>query len=396
MRLAGLLALAAVASGCHTTFLGDQRFLERYTETIVLSDREGQAQVAVCPALQGRVMTSTATGPGGASYGWINYDLVASGATRPQINPYGGEDRFWLGPEGGPYSLFFKKGEPQDLRHWQTPAPIDSMPFQVHERSEEEVSLRAWMVLTNASGTRFELEVRRDIRLLRHSRVWAMLEMPPRDDVRLVAFESRNEVFNRGPKPWSKAEGLTSIWILGMFGATPATTVVLPLRPGAGPAVNDAYFGRVPADRLVVRPHAVFFKGDGQHRSKIGVGPDRARPTLGSWDAQGNVLTLVQYTLPGTGPYVNSLWNLDQDPYAGDVVNSYNDGPPAPGEHGLGAFYELESSSPGLMLAPGKSAVHVHRTIHLEGTRDALDQIARRHLQVGLDDIEQAFAGPPR
>jgi len=113
MRLAGLLALAAVASGCHTTFLGDQRFLERYTETIVLSDREGQAQVAVCPALQGRVMTSTATGPGGASYGWINYDLVASGATRPQINPYGGEDRFWLGPEGGPYSLFFKKGEPR-------------------------------------------------------------------------------------------------------------------------------------------------------------------------------------------------------------------------------------------------------------------------------------------
>ena len=392
MRLTAILAGCAAVAGCHTTFLEDQRFLERHTRTIVLRERDGDAQVAICPELQGRVMTSTATGPGGRSYGWINYDLIASGETRPKINPYGGEDRFWLGPEGGPYSFFFKKGDPQDLAHWTTPAPIDTLPFQLHELSDSEVALRAWMSLVNASGFRFELEVQREIRLLRSPRAWEALEMPPRKDVRLVAFESRNRVFNRGDRAWTKAGGLPSIWILGMFKATEATTVVIPLRPGDGPAVNDAYFGRVPADRLVQGPLAVFFKADGRHRSKIGVGPARARPTIGSWDPEQGVLTIVQYTLPGAGAYVNSLWSLDGDPYAGDVVNSYNDGPPAPGKEGLGDFYELESSSPGLALAPGGSADHLHRTIHLEGSREGLDAVARRHLQAGLDEIEQAFS----
>ena len=41
-----------------------------------------------------------------------------------------GEDRFWLGPEGGQFALFFKKGDPFDLDHWQTPAMMDTEPFE--------------------------------------------------------------------------------------------------------------------------------------------------------------------------------------------------------------------------------------------------------------------------
>ena len=52
-----------------------------------------------------------------------------------------------------------------------------------------------------------------------------------------------------------------------------------------------------------------------------------------AYDAAGKVLTLVQYTLPeGAADYVSSMWELQKEPYAGDVVNSYNDGPPAPEE----------------------------------------------------------------
>src|SRR5436309_3173320 len=77
-------------------------------------DRTSDARIVVCPELQGRVMTSTATGMGGLSFGWINRDLISSGGKRPHINAYGGEDRFWLGPEGGQFSIFFAKGDPQD------------------------------------------------------------------------------------------------------------------------------------------------------------------------------------------------------------------------------------------------------------------------------------------
>jgi len=38
-------------------------------------------------------------GAHGFSFGWINRELIASGKAMPHINPYGGEERLWLGPE---------------------------------------------------------------------------------------------------------------------------------------------------------------------------------------------------------------------------------------------------------------------------------------------------------
>ena len=108
------------------SFGDDVDFLRRHTETVVLSDAGGAARVALCPALQGRVATSTTGGAAEPSFGWLNRELIASGKLVPHMNVYGGEDRFWIGPEGGQSSIFFKKGDPFDLEHWQTPAPIDS------------------------------------------------------------------------------------------------------------------------------------------------------------------------------------------------------------------------------------------------------------------------------
>jgi hypothetical protein len=73
------------------------------------------------------------------------------------------------------------------------------------------------------------------------------------------------------------------------------------------------------------------------------------------------------------------------------VVNSYNDGPAAPGAKPLGPFYELESSSPAAALAPGEALAHVHTTMHFQGPDKALDAIARRVLGVGLEEIEKVF-----
>jgi len=118
----------------------------------------------------------------------------------------------------------------------------------------------------------------------------------------------------------------------------------------------------------------------------------RAKPVLGSYDAVGKVLTIVQYNKPtGRRDYVNSMWALQEEPYKGDVVNSYNDGPPALDVKPLGPFYELETSSPAATLGVGGTITHIHRTLHLTGPEDALDPIARKLLGVNLADIKSAI-----
>ena len=97
----------------------------------------------------------------------------------------------------------------------------------------------------------------------------------------------------------------------------------------------------------------------------------------------------MSYTQPaGASDYVNSMWEIQKQPYRGDVVNSYNDGPPAPGAKPLGPFYELETSSPAAALEPGKSLTHVHRTFHFQGERALLDTLARKLLGASLEEIE--------
>ena len=398
-------ALLVLLSGCAAmsspaksgTFGDDVEFLRKHVrDLLVLRAPDGAAQAAVAPSMQGRVMTSTADGPGGSSYGWINYDLIASGRTEPHINCYGGEDRFWMGPEGGQFSIFFRKGVPFDFEHWFPPPCIDTEPFGLVTKADDRARFRRRVRLTNYSGFAFDVEIEREVRLLSREDLWKHVGTAPVAGVKAVGFESENRIANRGDVPWTKETGLLSIWILGMFKPSPATTVVIPFVPGPesrlGPVVNDAYFGKVPPDRLVVREGVLFFSGDGKHRSKIGIPPRRARPVAGSYDAAHRVLTLVQFN-PPTGPadYVNSMWEFQKDPFAGDVVNSYNDGPVTPGGKQLGPFYELETSSPGAALKPGEAIVHLHRTIHLEGPEEALDPVARATLGVGLQEIKTAL-----
>jgi hypothetical protein len=375
------------------TFADDLEFLQDYVEVVLLSDPTGARQVAVVPAWQGRVMTSTARGTEGPSFGWINYELIESGELQPHINVFGGEDRFWMGPEGGQFSIFFKGGDPFDLEHWQTPPCIDTEPYEIVEKTSENVTFRHQTTLLNYSGTQFQTQVDRIVRLVRLARAKTLLAVELPASVTGVAYESENSITNQGTEPWTKENGLLSIWILGMFVPSPNTTVVIPYREGPeselGPIVNDAYFGKVPDDRLRVEAGSLYFKADGNRRGKIGIPSPRAKNILGSWDASGKVLTIVQFTLPDQPEdYVNSMWEIQDEPYRGDVVNSYNDGPPEPGAKPLGPFYELETSSPAAALGPGESIVHVHRTFHFVGPEDALDQISQEVLGTTLRQAE--------
>jgi hypothetical protein len=399
-----IIFLALVlAVGCAKTakqpsgilFKDDAAFLKQHTKVIFLTSENSPAQVAVNPDLQGRVMTSSAAGPEGLSFGWINRELLASGASNTHMNAFGGEDRFWLGPEGGQFSVFFKNGAAFDLDNWFTPPPLNEGSFEVVSQEAGRVRFRRVMKLVNYSNTVFDLEVDREVRLLDKAQIEGFGFKVP-EGVSLVAFQSDNRLMNTGTKAWVKDTGLLSIWILGMFNPSPETTVIVPFQPGPeadlGPVANDAYFGKVPADRLKIGDKVIFFSGDGAFRSKIGISPRRAKPFLGSYDAANRVLTVVHLTLPeGVTDYVNSMWQVQDQPFAGDAVNSYNDGPASPGAKPLGPFYELESSSPAATVAPGETLSHVHTTMHFQGEEKALNEIARELLGVELSAVKAAF-----
>jgi hypothetical protein len=395
--LAGCATTGEDGKMAGNTFGDDVKFLRKHTEVVLLSDASGDSQVVVLPRMQGRVMTSSADGSGGLSFGWINRELVSSGEFVEHINVFGGEDRFWLGPEGGQFSIFFKNKVPFDLEHWFTPAPIDTEPFELVSASKNRAVLKKDMRLENYSQTVFDLRVDREVRVLGKDEAVNELGITPAENVKMVAFESSNKVTNTGPEAWKKETGLLSIWILGMFNPSPTTTVVVPFNMGPeselGAVVNDSYFGKVPSDRLVVGEGVLFFSGDGQYRSKIGLTPQRAKPVLGSYDATNKVLTIVQYNKPrGVTDYVNSMWELQDEPFKGDTVNSYNDGPPEPGAEPMGPFYELESSSMAAALDPGEKISHIHRTIHLQGSEADLDPIAKAVLGVTIDQIKSVFS----
>jgi hypothetical protein len=378
------------------TFAGDLAFLRMHTDVIVLSDKVSQARVAIVPAWQGRVMTTTVGPEPGRSFGWVNRELIGSGQVLPQINAFGGEDRLWLGPEGGKFSIFFSQGAPFDFAHWSVPAILDTRPFQVIGCSSDHAQFAANFRLINYSGTRFDVVVDREVRLLEPASAWETLGMPSFENIALVAYQSTNLLTNAGPMAWKKETGLLSIWILGMFAPGHSATIVVPIKQGPeselGPAVTPGYFGAIPPNRLKVTAEAVFLSGDGRFRSKIGINPRRSLGKLGSYDAERNVLTIVQFNQPeGATDYVNSQWKIQDDPYAGDVINAYNDGPATPDAKPMGPFFEMESSSPAASLQPGGQIGHIHRTFHLVGAEDALDRVSRKALGLPLAEMKSAL-----
>jgi len=374
------------------TFGYDLQFLKKYHKDLILLGDESDtgAQIIILPAYQGRVMTSTAEGDGGMSFGWINYELIDSNREEEHFHAFGGEERFWLGPEGGQFSIYFKKGDPFDFEHWYVPKAIDTEPFILVSASKTEANFQREISLKNYTGFEFNLRVTRNIRLLSKTEIPLLLGVSIPENLQIVGFESNNSITNTGNIPWTKETGLLSIWILSMFNAGDKTTIAVPYKQGneadLGKIVTDDYFGKVPVDRLKIKNGFIFLNADANYRSKIGISPKRALPILASFDRVNEVLTFAQFSLPEyPADYVNSLWEMQENPFDGDVVNAYNDGL-IDGKQ-MGKFYELESSSPAATLNVGESVHHSHRTIHLKGNIKELDEITQTLLGIHLSEF---------
>ncbi len=414
-----VIAIAALPMACKKTsssatqnplprdgsasFGQDLAFLKAHTGIHVLEDPQSGARVAVAPAWQGRVMTSTAGGEGGTSFGWIHYGNVETGILPVEkrtglarhIHIFGGEERFWLGPEGGQYALFFPPAPAAyTFENWLTPPLLDTDAFEVVKSDATRIEFKKEATLTNRAGSKLKLGITRTLQLVDKAAAAQLLKAELPGGLALVAYRSTNTLTNLGETAWTKESGLASIWLLGMFKHGPGVTVVVPLKEGPGNAVNSDYFGPLGPERLRVTDKAVFFKADGAYRSKIGVPPARSTGVAGSYDPERKTLTIVRCEVPPDAaalPYVRSQWMDHADPYAGDLINAYNDGSPGEGEAALGPFHEVETSSPAMPLDPGKSFSHVQETIHLEGDLKLLDPVARVILGVSLEEITAAF-----
>jgi hypothetical protein len=377
------------ASPSALSFDEDLAFLSKYGKVQVLSSQSG-GRIAISSQYQARVMTS-AVAAGGRSLGFINRKFIEAGATGTPFDNYGGEDRFWLGPEGGQYGLYFPAAKPFTFDNWQTPHALQEGAWQVKSESPSAVSYEHAFSVSNYSKREFKVNVLRTVTLLSTEEASQRLGVSLPSSLSWVGYATSNKLRNVGSDAWTEQSGLLSVWILGMFAPVAGTQVIIPFEKSAsGEIVNDRYFGKVAPERLQIREQQgyLLFRADGKSRGKIGLGPARAKSALGSYSEPAELLTLVLYDKPkGATRYVNSMWEQQPKPYAGDVVNSYNDGPPAPGKPPLGGFYEIESSSPAAALAPGASITHVHQTYHFTGPKADLDALSRHVLGVSLSEL---------
>ena len=370
----------------------DLRFLKMQDSTLVIL-KNGEAQLIVSPRYQAKVFTSTAQGERGLSFGWINYKIFGNKADT-HMNAYGGENRLWLGPEGGKYSLFFKPGTPMVFDQWKTPAAIDTESWTVKKKDSSTVLLNKEMNLQNYKGTNLRLMVDRSITILDRREIKNRTGISIDTSVYSIGYKTENILTNKGEQEWTDATGMPCIWILDMFKPSPATVIVVPFRQTTGgdfsKIATTNYFGEIPADRLKHNDSLLFFKADGRSRGKLGVVPGKAKQMAGSYDAEHKTLTIILFDLDPQARYLNQEWNITKPAFSGDAVNAYNDGPLANGTQ-MGPFYEIESVSPAAFLKPGESITHRHFVFHFTGNQNALDEIAKQLLGISLKNINGMF-----
>jgi hypothetical protein len=373
------------------TFGYDLEFLKARDSVVVLKSEDGNGQVIVSPKYQAKVFTSTADGLKGKSFGWIKYETFDAPHPDEHMNAYGGEDRLWLGPEGGRFSLFFKPGAKMEFENWHTPAAVDNESWHQVSASGTKVSLSKTTELQNYAGTRLSVKLERDIEILEPRFIQEALGIELNAKVKSVGFSTQNKITNTGNNTWDKTSGAPCLWNLDMFTPSPKTVIVVPYQEAAtGKIATTNYFGEIAKDRIAYKNGVLLFKADGKSRGKLGIPPNRAKNMGGSYDADNKVLTITLFTLDSKADYLNQEWKSDTEPFTGDAVNAYNDGPLATGSQ-MGPFYELESVSPAAFLKPGESLSHKHSVFHFTGDEEALNKIAIKTLGISLHDITTTF-----
>ena len=398
----GALTLSSMAASAADagSFADDLSFLSEHTDVLVLQNDSGAA-IAVAPDWQARVVTSTWDSEQGASMGWLNRPVIEQGVLDDEarkgtnvekIHAFGGEERFWIGPEAGQFGYYFAPGAEFTIDNWFTPHAIDTEEYDVDLLQNNTLTFSHTAHLTNHQGTLFNIGINRQVQLLDQDAYVSIFELSDSFGVQSVGYSTTNTIQNQGDFTWDKETGMPSVWILGMYPASDTNLVYIPTKGEQLPAVNDSYFGKVSSDDLKVAKNGLTMVAHANKRIKIGIKEQDSLGLAAAYNSAQGTLTIIKY-LPQEAPagYVNSLWKKQDAPFSGDVINAYNDGPATPGSGQLGKFFELESSSPAANLKAGDSLTHKQYTFHFHGEKSQLNKLSQTLLGVELQQLENTF-----
>jgi hypothetical protein len=305
---------------------------------------------------------------------------------------WGGEERYWLCPEGGQFGLMFRD-QCECFAHYHVQEGINNKPYEVLEVSPQTKSLTmgSTMQLKNKLGTEFDVEVTRRITIMDS----CPYSLGCGDAINFVGFQSESSLTNIGAKSFSRETGALAHWHFGQFLPGDRVIVVIPYCSGdhTDPPIRKDYFkdfcvgGAMPPNRYQILNNSVLFKANGRVRTKIGQNRSRATGLLGSYNLQTDEMILMDYDFYPQLEYAASYWYEQPQPYHGDVISFSAEGPDRPGGS-PGRCYELESMSPAMFLSPGETFTWRTRTMHLIGPKRAMATICQRFLGPNTAQLE--------
>lgn len=373
----------------------DLAFLRAYDSEICrLSSHDGLAQVLVSAKYQGKVFTSTAQGMNGRSLGYVNHAFFEKKVMDEHMNGFGGENRLWIGPEGGAYSLFFAPGSEQIYTHWHTPKAFDTEPWDVLSQGQDFVKMSKEMSLPTYRGFALHACVEREIRLFSRSDIQERLGLDLHSQTYTVGYETTQQVTNLNDYAWSPETGTLCLWVMDMLPPSREAVTIIPYRAEGSieqsEVVNTTYFGGTPPDRYHVGEEVILMRTDGEYRSKMGLRPPFSVGMAGNYDPLQRRLTVVRFDSDPSACYLTQEWDPQADPLVGEVFHAYNDGPLEDGTV-MGPFLELESSSPAALLPPRQTLSHTHEVFHFVGDQDDLSTLSCSLLGISLEDMMSHF-----
>ena len=372
----------------------DLNYLSDKDSLIILKSDNEQSQVIVSAKYQAKVFTSTVNGEEGNSLGFVNYKFFDADIIDEHMNGYGGENRFWLGPEGGQYSIYFEPKQEQVFDNWHTPKAFDTEAWDIRSSSSKETVLSKDMKLKNYKGNTLDISVDRKISILSDSDIANKLGVNIPEGISSVAYSTDNKITNKNDYSWTNETGTVCIWMLDMFNPSDSAVTVIPYNAGnekqLGVVATTDYFGEIPADRLKDLDGVLYLKTDGKYRNKLGLNSKRTTGIAGNYDPIAHRLTIVTFDVSPEETYLNQEWNPKKNPLLGDALNAYNDGPLEDGSI-MGPFLELESCSPAAFLKPEESLSHMHNVFHFVGDEAGLSSISKELLGVSLEQVKNIF-----
>ena len=361
------------------------------SEPILLEGRQGRT-VIVAPKLVGRVMCAGFDGLEGRTNAYVNAGQISKGFSKAgpgSENDFGGEERIWFAPEGGKYGFFWEPGAEQNWKNYTIFKPMHSLQYKVTRIAPDRQSVvfSAPVQLTNYQGRQFNLDVTRRISVLD----WCPFTDGLGREAEFTGFQSETWAQNTGKQSWDKQNSPISLWTVGQFNSRKHTVVMLPFKEGLvkepGKPITTEYFrshGAMPDNYWAVKPGCGLFKVNGDLQTKLEMRAGWCLGRLGSIDLETSELTVVEFQLYPELSYTASfLLPYEGNLLDGGAMSSFvSKGP-------IGSsIYELETCSPIMELAPGQSFLHLSRTYHIRGGREAIDKICQRYFNIDRKTLE--------